>query len=107
MSAADTGERTYPVSVAWAITPNDANDVVNPARPAEPSTIVGTTQLPTNFTRGLYVGGAGDLTVIMHDDVAAAAGVTLKAVPVGTYLPLNVRRVLATGTTATLIIAFG
>lgn len=54
-------------------------------------------------TRAIYVGGTGDLAVIMNADTVA---VTLKAVPVGTYLPLSVTKVMATNTTATLMIGF-
>lgn len=51
--------------------------------------------------RGLYIGGAGDVTVILKDDTAA---VTFSAVPVGTILPLQVKR-LMNATTATLVLA--
>lgn len=53
--------------------------------------------------RALYVGGAGNLTVRM----AAETGSTnvLFAVVAGAVLPLSVRLVLATGTTATGIVA--
>ena len=54
---------------------------------------------PTNV--GLWVGGTGDLHVTMH----SGAEVTFKAVPAGTLLRLAVRRVWATGTTATNIVA--
>lgn len=53
-------------------------------------------------TRGLYVGGAGDVAVLMED---SAASVVFKAVPVGTVLPICVSKVLETGTSATLILA--
>ena len=53
--------------------------------------------------RGIYVGGAGNVTLSI-DGVTAA--VTLTAVPVGTILPicLDAGRVMA-ATTATLLIA--
>lgn len=57
---------------------------------------------PLNGTKGLYVGGAGDLTV--KSDTTAAA-VTFKNVPAGTLLPIEVVRVMSTNTTATDIIA--
>jgi hypothetical protein len=47
------------------------------------------------------VGATGDLTLRLADDTAS---VTLKAVPVGTMLPVRVRQIYATGTTATLLI---
>ena len=53
-------------------------------------------------TRALWVGGLGPVAVIFSNDTAA---VTLAAVPAGTLLPVQVTKVMATGTTATLIIA--
>lgn len=52
-------------------------------------------------TRAIYVGGTGDLAVILNADTVA---VTFKAVPTGTYLPVSVTKVMATNTTATLIL---
>ncbi len=54
----------------------------------------------TEITRGLYVGGAGNLAVIMQ----SGAAVTFTATPAGSVLPLRVSRVMATGTTATSIL---
>lgn len=51
--------------------------------------------------KGLYIGGAGDVTVQCVGD---AGTVTFKAVPVGTFLPVTVIKVMATGTTATQIV---
>ncbi len=51
-------------------------------------------------TRGLYVGTTGDVAVRM----AYGTDVTFKSVPVG-VLPVQVIRVLSTGTTASNIIA--
>lgn len=48
----------------------------------------------------LYVGGAGNIAVIGADDTDS---VILNSVPAGTILPIIVKRVLATGTTATNI----
>lgn len=53
-------------------------------------------------TRGLYIGGTGDVAVIMAGDTAA---VTFSAAPVGVILPLQVTKVMSTNTTATLILA--
>ncbi|CAB4165348.1 hypothetical protein UFOVP823_33 [uncultured Caudovirales phage] len=62
------------------------------------------------FTK-LYVGGAGDVKVDISEPRSGVAGaapaistVTFKAVPVGTILPINVVKVYATGTTATLML---
>ncbi|MDB6104049.1 MAG: hypothetical protein JWO52_4048 [Gammaproteobacteria bacterium] len=57
-----------------------------------------------DITRYIYVGGVGDLTVVMADDPAQVA-VTFKAVPVGTLLPIAVSMVKSTLTTATNIVA--
>lgn len=55
-------------------------------------------------TRGLYIGGTGDVTV-SFGATAGYAIVTFSAVPTGTFLPIAVSQVRSTGTTATLIIA--
>lgn len=54
-------------------------------------------------TRFIYVGGAGDIAVLMSGDVSPAS-VIFKAVPVGTVLSIAVTQVLSTGTTATNIL---
>jgi hypothetical protein len=56
--------------------------------------------------RALWVGGAGDLSLIFLNDTSnngAGTAVTIAAVPAGTLLPFAVRRVMA-ATTATLIV---
>lgn len=49
----------------------------------------------------LYVGGSGDLIVTMPDGV----GALFAGVPAGTILPIAVRRVLYSNTTASNIVA--
>ena len=66
---------------AFAVTGNDSTDL-------------------TNATRGLYVGGAGDVKVT----TIGGSTVTFAAVPGGSVLPVRVARVFATGTTATNMI---
>lgn len=66
-----------------AVTPNDNTDL-------------------TNTTRAIYIGGAGNLAVILDRDTSA---VTFLAVSAGAVLPIRVRRVMSTGTTATNILA--
>ena len=57
---------------------------------------------PIGFdTRAIYVGVAGNLVIRM----AAGADVTLSNVPVGFY-PLAITMVVASGTTATNLVAF-
>jgi hypothetical protein len=63
------------------VTPDDAEDLASPSR-------------------GLYVGGAGNIRVHMNGEVR-----NFMAVPVGTILPVVATRVLSTGTTATNIVA--
>ena len=52
-------------------------------------------------TRALYVGGAGNIVVTMENGEDA----TLSGVLAGTVYPLSVKRVKATGTTATNLVA--
>jgi len=52
-------------------------------------------------TRGVYIGGAGDLKV----DTAGGTTITLSATAAGSILPISVKRIYATGTTATNIVA--
>lgn len=59
-----------------------------------------TTRLDT--TRGVWVGGAGDLAVIFAGDTAA---VTLVGVNAGTLLPIQVIKVMSTNTSASDIVA--
>lgn len=68
---------TAPATVAYAITPDDGNN------------------LPELY-RALYIGAAGDLACQMSDDSI----VSFTAVPAGSVLPVRVKRVLDTGTTA-------
>lgn len=51
---------------------------------------------------GLWVGGAGDIAIIAENDTAP---VTITAVAAGTYLPIRAKRVMATNTDATVIVA--
>jgi hypothetical protein len=52
----------------------------------------------------LYVGGAGTLSVVMSNTRNSNTALSF-TVPAGTVLPIRVKRVNATGTTATNIIA--
>ena len=51
--------------------------------------------------RSVYVGGAGNIAALSWDDKL----VTFTAVPVGTVLPIQAKRINTTNTTATLLIA--
>lgn len=70
--------------MATAVTPSDANNLPWPAEV-------------------LYVGGAGDVAVVP----ITGSSVTFSAVPAGTQLRIRCKQVLATGTTATNIVALG
>lgn len=52
--------------------------------------------------RAIWVGGAGNLAVTFVDDDSA---VTLSGVTAGSLLPIRVKKVMSTNTTATNIVA--
>lgn len=65
-----------------AVAPNDSTDLTG--------------------VRAVYVGGAGNLALMgIHD----SAAVTLSSVPAGSLIPVQVKRVMSTNTTATNIVA--
>ena len=68
----------YSASSAFAITPNDSTDL-------------------EHTTRAIYTGSGGDIARILVDD---SASVTLSVVPAGVILPVQVKRILSTGTTS-------
>lgn len=72
-----------PATKCAEVAPNDSTDLADSAR-------------------ALYVAGAGDIELI---PVGQSAAVTFTGVPAGSILPVRVARVLATGTTATGIVA--
>ena len=53
-------------------------------------------------SRALYIGTGGDITLVLTADTNP---VTLKNVPAGMLLPVRVKQVLATGTTASDLVA--
>lgn len=81
---------------------NYGRDASGPARRAGAVTPSDTVDL-TTYAKALYVGAAGNVRVLT---VGAEDGdaVTFANHPVG-WLPVQVRRVLATGTAATQIVA--
>jgi len=74
-------ENFSPLTHAVAVTPHNTNEL-------------------SYVTRAVYVGGLGDVAVTMQD----SGNVTFADVPAGTILPIRVKIVKATGTTATDII---
>jgi len=75
------GELDSPASFAAAITPNDSTDL-------------------TMATRGIYIGGDGNLSVVTVGDQT----VLFSNVVAGSILPIRVKRVMATNTTATNLV---
>lgn len=75
-------------------------DLSSPSSRALTITPADSADLPA-VVRALWVGDAGSVRVVLADDADA---VTISAVPAGTLLPIIVKRVLATGTTATSIV---
>ncbi|RXZ77256.1 hypothetical protein EBB07_33835 [Paenibacillaceae bacterium] len=61
-----------------------------------------TTDLAAGATKGIMVGTSGDIVV---DMVTSGASITLKNIAAGIIHPLSVKRIRATGTTATDIVA--
>lgn len=74
---------TGPATRSGAVTPSDGVDLAN-------------------VSRALWVGGAGNVAVMLRDDTVAT---TFVGVAAGTMMPLRVKRVMSTGTTATNIVA--
>lgn len=76
--------------------------MIDPARnafvvtPADGADLVG-----NSCTRGVWVGGAGNLNV----DMANGSTVLFSGIPAGTFIPIQVKRIRSTSTTATLIVA--
>lgn len=72
-----------PAASAVAVTPHDTNALATPSR-------------------GLWIGGAGAVTVRLIGDTA---DVVFSGIAAGTMLPVRATHVRSTGTTATLIVA--
>ena len=71
-----------PADNAEAVTPHDTNTLAY-------------------VSRALWVGGAGNITVVMKDGTT----ILFSGVPAGAWMPIRVSQVRATGTTATNIVA--
>lgn len=76
-----------PYTVFAAITPSDTVDIQHPQG--------------RQSTDAIYVGHAGDIVMVREDGVA----VTFKAAVAGTILKVAARRINATNTTATDLVA--
>lgn len=63
---------------------------------------------PTFITRGIYVGTAGHVQVLMASErTNDTTYVTFKNVPAGTLLPIRARRIVEVSGTATDMVAVG
>lgn len=80
-------QQVWSFNQSVAVTPDDAQDILP--------------GLPNVYTVGIYVGSGGDIVLVD----AGGTAVKFTAVPTGTFIPAWVRRVNATGTTATNIVA--
>lgn len=78
-----------PYTKAVAVTPNDG------------------TNLAAGATQAIYIGGAGNLAVIMWEDFrrGITTPVTFTGVTVGSVLRISAVRIMATNTTATALVA--
>jgi hypothetical protein len=79
--------RPFLFNYGAAITKSDATNITMPAG--------------KRLTEGIYIGGAGNLVVVFEDDSTA----TITGALAGTILPLAVKRVNSTNTTATAMVA--
>jgi hypothetical protein len=77
------------------------NNILAPALDYAAITPHDSTDFSGFVTRGIYVGGAGDVVAVRYDNTA----VTFSGVPAGTTLPIRARRVNSTSTTATNMVA--
>lgn len=87
-------------AVDLTASPDNVKTLNGPANGAETVNKSDTVNL-TNISRGLYVGGTGDVAVVMKDGTT----VTYVAVQAGTTLPIRISRVNSTNTTATSMVS--
>ena len=82
----------------------DALNAIAPGKATAPVSPADGSDLPDGVCKWLWVGGAGDLTVDLESGPGLPASVneTFIGVPQGLF-PYRVKKVWATGTTATLI----
>ncbi len=76
-----TTNNDLPSAIAKNITPHDTNTL-------------------EYYSRALYIGGTGNVTVVMN-----GVSVLFTGLPAGTILPIRTDKVMATGTTATSLVA--
>ncbi|UXR93892.1 spike base protein, RCAP_Rcc01079 family [Agrobacterium tumefaciens] len=80
-------EKIQPAGFAWSVTPSDGNELVKK-------------------TRAVFIGGDGNLSCEMFDPATnKLAVVPFNGLVAGSILPIETKRILSTGTTATNIVA--
>jgi hypothetical protein len=84
--------QSLPAESALAVAPSDTASLAPPSGD------------PNKATRGLLIGGSGNVQVDMADGTTVT--LTFPATACGLMLPIAVKKVHATGTTATAIVAF-
>lgn len=75
-------------------------DMDDPFMDAEQITPSDTVELE-NYTRGVWIGVGGDVVMIL---AASGTAVTFKNIPSGTMIPMVIRQIKLTGTTAQNIV---
>jgi len=76
-------------------------DIYPPFNMFENITKSDTVDIGGGLTHGVWIGGVGNVVFVLENDEL----VTLTAVPAGTFLPIKVKRINSTNTTATLMVA--
>ena len=84
--ASNADARTAQCTHWAAVTPSDATDLAR-------------------YPKAIYAGVGGDIAMVGAHAPDGSAGVVWKSVPAGVPMPVVPRRILATGTTATNIVA--
>lgn len=84
--------------------PSAASNNVNPTDPSIELASISTSDTVdlVKACRAIYVGGGGNINILAAGD---SAPVLLSNVSAGTILPIRAKRVYATSTTATLLVA--
>lgn len=75
--------------------PSRTSNNPNPVEGAAAVTVSDSTDLTLAPCRALWIGAAGNVSVVMADDTT----ITFTGVNAGTLLPISVKRVRSTGTT--------
>jgi hypothetical protein len=83
MASYHSADATRPAAKAVVVTPSDLTEL--------------------GVTRGLYIGTGGDVVVTMAEQ---GSSITFVGVPTGTFMPLQVRLVMASTTASNIVALF-